>query len=164
MEQLPDHAQLRDPADQRRLRPSDPLRFAATAQYPGRPPQTLRLGSIRWIGSAELSDASVPFHFDVHLMVYSDDAVGLETTCTIKSPTDASTWSLCTANSSARPPQPKSARSNPPGRLRRRMGRRPKPTNGGKASEHVGSAALLAPSRTPTPQGAMNRVPDPSGT
>ena len=27
----------------------------------------------------ELGDASVPFHYDVHAMVFSDDAVGLET-------------------------------------------------------------------------------------
>jgi hypothetical protein len=26
----------------------------------------------------ELGDASVPFHYDVHAMVFSDDAVGLE--------------------------------------------------------------------------------------
>ena len=27
----------------------------------------------------ELGDASVPFHYDVHALIFSDDAVGLET-------------------------------------------------------------------------------------
>jgi hypothetical protein len=27
----------------------------------------------------ELGDASVPFHYDIHAMIFSDDAVGLET-------------------------------------------------------------------------------------
>ena len=39
----------------------------------------------------ELSDASVPFNFDVHALFFSDDAVGIEAKCTPGSPTGEST-------------------------------------------------------------------------
>jgi hypothetical protein len=44
MKQLPDRAQLRVTAGQRRFQPVHPLRSPDTRQHPGRPPQPVRLG------------------------------------------------------------------------------------------------------------------------
>jgi hypothetical protein len=47
----------------------------------------------------ELSDASVPFNFDVHALFFSDDAVGIEAKMHARLADGESTWSTSAANS-----------------------------------------------------------------
>jgi hypothetical protein len=72
----------------------------------------------------ELGDASVPFRYDVHAMVFSDDAVGLETHLAPPARRPAPQPGQPAPGVLPRPPRRSPRHHHPPGRLHRRMDRR----------------------------------------
>ena len=72
----------------------------------------------------ELGDASVPFRYDVHAMVFSDDAVGLETQLHHQLAGRRAQPGQPAPRVLPRPPRRSPRHPHPPGRLHRRMDRR----------------------------------------
>ena len=72
----------------------------------------------------ELGDASVPFRYDVHAMVFSDDAVGLETHLHHQLADQQLQPGQPAPGVLPRPPRRSPRHHHPPGRLHRRMDRR----------------------------------------
>jgi hypothetical protein len=91
----------------------------------------------------ELGDASVPFRYDVHALVFSDDAVGLEARLHQRWPLCGSTWSIH-GGSSSTPPQARSEPTSPSTRaLSWTSSKSPRRPSGARAKERRRTSAAI---------------------